>query len=74
MERRTLTRRQPIDAPKSCERSSYVTWCQRPHVPQALLVQWSGVWWWNLGHAAATPRRPRRTASRKRAFKNPYRP
>ena len=68
-----LTSRKPIAAPGDRERIGYVTWWQSPQQPQARLVQWSGVWWWNLGHAAGTPRRPRRAASRKRSFKNPYR-
>ena len=72
MERPALTSR-PIAAPNDREGSGYVTWWQRPRQPRARLVQWSGVWWWNLGHVAGTPRRPRRAASRKRPFKNPYR-
>ena len=73
MQRRILTKRQPIAAPKDRERSGYVTWWRSSHEPQARLVQWSGVWWWNQGHAAGAQSRPRRAASRKRLFKNPYR-
>jgi hypothetical protein len=74
MERPTRTERQPIAAPKDRKRSGYITWWRGPNEAQARLVQCSGVWWWNLGHAAGPQRRPRRTASRKHPFKNPYRP
>ncbi len=56
MTRSALTSRQPIAAPKDRGMSGYITWWQSPHEPQARLVQWSGVWWWNLGHGARAQR------------------